>query len=63
MLEILLSNIKLKNKKLTFSLNFPCWGAGKIQLDDSEKQKTNNWCYLEDEFLTKASQLQDDSKW
>ncbi len=24
--------INLKNKKLSFSLNFSCWGAGKIQL-------------------------------
>ena len=32
MLEILLSNLKLKNKNLTFDLNFPCWGAGEIQL-------------------------------
>ena len=31
MLEILLSNLKLKNKNLTFVLNFPCWGAGEIQ--------------------------------
>ena len=36
MLEILLSNLKLKNKKLSFSLNFTCWGAGKIQLTDSK---------------------------
>ncbi|MYC25442.1 MAG: recombinase family protein, partial [Gammaproteobacteria bacterium] len=28
MLEILLSNLKLKDKNLTFDLNFPCWGAG-----------------------------------
>ena len=44
MLEILLSNIELKNKKLTFYLNFPCWGAGEIPIVDSKKQKMNNWC-------------------
>ena len=36
MLEILLSNLKLKNKNLSFALNFPCWGAGKIQLATSK---------------------------
>ena len=36
MLEILLSNLKLKNKNLTFALNFPCWGAGKIQFATSK---------------------------
>ena len=44
MLEILLSNIELKNKKLIFSLNFPCWGAGESQPGDSKKQKMDNWC-------------------
>ena len=38
MLEILLSNLKLKNKNLTFVLNFPCWGAGKIQFVDSKTE-------------------------
>ncbi len=38
MLEILLSNLKLKNKNLTFGLNFPCWGAGKIQLAVSKSK-------------------------
>ena len=36
MLEILLSNLKLENKNLSFSLNFPCWGAGEIQLLNSK---------------------------
>ena len=44
MLEILLSNIELKNKKLTFSLNFPCWAGGEIQPHNSEKQKFTDWC-------------------
>ncbi len=30
MLEILLSNLKLKNKNLSFALNFPCWAQGKF---------------------------------
>ena len=38
MLEILLSNLKLKNKNLSFALNCPCWGAGAIQLAVSKSQ-------------------------
>ena len=38
MLEILLSNFKLKDKDLTFALNFPCWGAGKLQFAASKAQ-------------------------
>ena len=43
MLEILLSNLKLKNKKLSFSMNFPCWGAGEIQPGASKNLKHNTW--------------------
>ena len=43
MLEILLSNLKLKNKKLSFSMNFPCWGAGEIQPCASKNLKHNTW--------------------
>ena len=42
MLEILLSNIELKNKKLTFALNFPCWGAGEIQFAASKSKITTS---------------------
>ena len=38
MLEILLSNIKLKNKKLSFSMNFPSWRVGEIPITDSKTQ-------------------------
>ena len=38
MLEILLSNLQLKDKNLTFNLNLPCWGAGKIQFAVSKSQ-------------------------
>ena len=38
MLEILLSNLKLKNKNLSFALNFPYWGVGEIQLAASRSQ-------------------------
>ena len=38
MLGILLSNLKLKNKNLSFALNLPCWGAGEIQLAVSKTQ-------------------------
>ena len=43
MLEILLSNIKLKNKKLSFRLNFPCWGAGEIQTITPKDRKISFW--------------------
>ena len=43
MLEILLSNIKLKNKKLSFRLNFPCWGAGEIQLAELKARNRSIW--------------------
>ena len=53
MLEILLSNLKLKNKNLTFALNFPCWGAGEIQsyvskikIDSSGEPKGNQVKHL-----------------
>ncbi len=38
MMEILLSNLKLKNKNLSFALNLPCWGTGEIQLAVSKSQ-------------------------
>ena len=34
-----------------------------IQLHDSEKQKMNNWCSLETNFLTLASQFCNDLNW
>ena len=46
MLEILLSNIKLKNKKLSFRLNFPCWGAGEIQSVGLRPSKFSIWYRL-----------------
>ena len=42
MLGILLSNLKLENKNLTFALNLPCWGAGKIQFAVS-KVRIDTW--------------------
>ena len=53
----------LKNKNLTFALNFPCWGAGEIQLADLKSQIDSYGEGFEDRFLTLASQLQDDSEW
>ena len=38
MLEVLLSNLKLKNKNLSLALNFPCWGAGEIQFAFSKSK-------------------------
>ena len=42
-LEILLSNIELKNKRLTFSLNFPCWGSGEIGHITSKNENRSLW--------------------
>ncbi len=63
MLEILLSNLKLKNKNLSFALNFPCWGAGKIQLAASKIQIDSSGEGFEDRFLTLAAELCEDIKW
>ena len=41
MLEILLSNLRLKNKELSFALNFPSGRAGKIQFSGQESQIDN----------------------
>ena len=43
MLEILLSNLKLKNKNLSFAMNFPCRGAGEIQPYASKNQNCPTW--------------------
>ena len=43
MLEILLSNLKLKNKKLSFSLNFPSWGFGEIKKDVAKLSECSKW--------------------
>ena len=53
----------MKKQKLTFSLNFPCWGAGEIQLYDSKDQRFTDWCRFESDFLTLASRLYSDFKW
>ena len=63
MLEILLSNLKLKNKNLTFALNFPCWGAGKIQFATSKSSIDSSGEGFEDRFLTLAAELHEDAKW
>ena len=63
MLEILLSNLKLKNKNLTFVLNFPCWGAGEIQLAVSKSKIATSGEGFEGRFLTLASELCEDAKW
>ena len=47
-LEILLSNIELKNKKLSFSLNFPSWRVGKIQACGSKIANCPAWWGWED---------------
>ena len=39
MLEILLSNIELKNKKLTFFLDFPCWNTGEIPIIQASRDQ------------------------
>ena len=57
MLEILLSNLKLENKNLSFSLNFPCWGAGEIQLLNSKIGITTSGEGFETKFLTLAAEL------
>ena len=43
MLEILLSNIELKNKKLSFSMNFPSWRVGEIPIADSKSHSCLKW--------------------
>ena len=48
MLEILLSNLKLKNKKLSFSMNFPSRGFGEIQPAVLKSQKCLKWWGWED---------------
>ena len=63
MLEILLSNLKLKNKNLSFALNCPCWGAGEIQLAVSKSQIDSSGESFETRFLTLASTLCEDAKW
>ena len=63
MLEILFSNLKLKNKKLSFCLNLPCWGAGEIQFANAKTQIDNSGEGFETKFLTLASMLCEDAKW
>ena len=48
MLEILLSNIELKNKKLSFSMNFPNPPTGEIPITDSKTHSCPNWWDWED---------------
>ena len=43
MLEILLSNLELKNKNLTFAPNFPCWRSGKFCLSETKNSKMPVW--------------------
>ena len=63
MLEILLSNLKLKDKDLTFDLNFPCWGAGKLQFAASKAQIATSGEGRVSQFLTLAGCLYADPKW
>ena len=48
MLKILLSNIELKNKKLSFSMNFPSWRVGETPITDSRTHSCLAWWGWED---------------
>ena len=48
MLEILLSNIELKNKKLSFSMNFPSWRVEEIQTSGLKISNCPAWWGWED---------------
>ena len=53
----------LKNKKLSFSMNFPSRGFGEIQKAANGGSQCPNWWEFRLKFLTLVPHLHEDAKW
>ena len=62
MLEILLSNLELKNKKLSFSMNFPSWRVGIIPNTSTNVHFCPNWWWTAHNLQTLAERVEDDAE-